>query len=42
MRYYTLELMSSLLALPSKLVSDNFDVNKAKILYLLEVNSTVN
>ena len=36
MRYYTLELMGSLLALPSKLVSDNFDVNKAKILYLLE------
>lgn len=37
MRFHTLELMSSLLKLPSKLVSTNFDVNKARILYLLEV-----
>lgn len=37
MRFYTLELISSLLKLPSKLVSANFDVNKGRILYLLEV-----
>jgi len=35
MRYYTLELMSSLLKLPTKLVSANFDVNKARVLHVL-------